>query len=104
MYAPCQAVHMPVPHLPHGSLRFHFLLLFVSLPIRNRKIILMCEQAAKPAEPEAKPPFVDLKEDNNLNPFTEDLLPKEQRPGEVLVQWKDGTLTALYAEKSEEDM
>ncbi|KAM7151953.1 organic solute transporter subunit beta isoform 2-T4 [Macrochelys suwanniensis] len=74
---------------------------------RNRKIILMYAQAAeaaKPAEPKTKPPFVDVKEDNNLNPLTQDLLPKGQRPGEVLVQWKDGNVTALYADKSEEDI
>ncbi|CAM4530212.1 organic solute transporter subunit beta [Lepidochelys kempii] len=96
----------------YSILVLSFVVLFLGLLLlginimanRNRKIILMCEQAAKPAEPEAKPPFVDLKEDNNLNPFMQDLLPKGQRPGEVLVQWKDGSVTALYAEKSEEDM
>ncbi|XP_038275483.1 organic solute transporter subunit beta [Dermochelys coriacea] len=96
----------------YSILVLSFVVLFLGLLLlginimanRNRKIILMCEQAAKPAEPEAKPHLVDLKEDNNLNPFTQDLLPKGQRPGEVLVQWKDGSVTALYAEKSEEDM
>ncbi|KAH1184159.1 hypothetical protein KIL84_014775, partial [Mauremys mutica] len=82
-----------------------FLLLGINIMAnRTRKIILVYEQAAKPAEPEAKPPFVDLKEDNNLNPLTQDLLLKGQRPGEVLVQWKDGNVTALYADKPEEDM
>lgn len=28
--------------------------------------------------------------------------PQEQRPGDVMVQWKDGTVTSLYTEMSEE--
>uniref|UniRef100_A0A452GY37 Ricin B lectin domain-containing protein n=1 Tax=Gopherus agassizii TaxID=38772 RepID=A0A452GY37_9SAUR len=99
----------------YSILVLSFVVLFLGLLLlginimanRTRKIILVYEQAAKtakPAEPDAKPPFVDMKEDDNLNPLTQDLLPKGQRPGEVLVQWKDGNVTALYADKPEEDM
>ncbi|XP_067411670.1 organic solute transporter subunit beta [Emydura macquarii macquarii] len=99
----------------YSILALSFVVLFLGLLLlginivgnRHRKIILMHKQAAeaaKPAELETKPPFVQLKEDSHLNPETQDLLAKEQRPGEVLVQWKDGNVTALYADKREEDV
>ncbi|XP_074863214.1 organic solute transporter subunit beta [Carettochelys insculpta] len=74
---------------------------------RKRKMTAMYKQAtgpAKPADPEAKPAFVDLKEDSNLNPLTQRLMPVEHKPGEVLVQWKDGNVTTLYADMPEEDV
>ncbi|XP_014432106.1 organic solute transporter subunit beta isoform X2 [Pelodiscus sinensis] len=84
-----------------------FLLLGINVMAnRNRKIILYKQSAdaEKPSEPEAKPPFVHLKEDSNLNPLTQTLIPNQQRPGEVLVQWKDGNVTTLYSDKAEEDV
>uniref|UniRef100_A0A8C8VQG5 Ricin B lectin domain-containing protein n=1 Tax=Pelusios castaneus TaxID=367368 RepID=A0A8C8VQG5_9SAUR len=94
-------------------LALSFVVLFLGLLLlginimgnRRRKIILVYKEAAevtKLTESEAKPPFLQLEEVGNLAPVTQGLLSKEQRPGEVQVQWKDGNVTTLYADKCED--
>ncbi|XP_014461566.2 organic solute transporter subunit beta isoform X1 [Alligator mississippiensis] len=71
---------------------------------RKRKILLYkkAAEATLSAETGVKQVFMPVMEQSDLNPLTQDLLPKEQKPGDVLVQWRDGTVTALYADNSED--
>lgn len=74
------------------------------LPPRKRKILLYkkAAEATLSAETGVKQVFMPVMEQSDLNPLTQDLLPKQQKPGDVLVQWRDGTVTALYADNSED--
>ncbi|NWY01475.1 OSTB protein, partial [Nothoprocta ornata] len=71
---------------------------------RKRKVQVESEHAAEPAELEAKQALVPVQEFGRADPHKQELLPKEERSGEVLVQWKDGTVTTLYTERSEETL
>ncbi|XP_066491414.1 organic solute transporter subunit beta [Tiliqua scincoides] len=53
-------------------------------------------------EAELKQAPLSLKED--LGPAAENLLPKAQNSGQVVIQWKDGNVTTLFAEAPEEDV
>ncbi|NWU61347.1 OSTB protein, partial [Pterocles burchelli] len=57
-------------------------------------------QTAQQAELEAKQALVPLQEYSS--PEARKQEPQDQRSGDVVVQWKDGTVTSLYAEKPEE--
>ncbi|KAM8997993.1 organic solute transporter subunit beta [Ara ararauna] len=73
---------------------------------RNRKRkSRMCStavQADQQAELEAKQALVPVNECSPNEPRKEEPVPQDQRSGEVVVQWKDGTVTSLYTEKSED--
>ncbi|NXT29196.1 OSTB protein, partial [Syrrhaptes paradoxus] len=73
---------------------------------RNRKkkigVYKEAVQTAQPAELEAKQALVPLQEYSPPEPRKQE--PQDQRSGDVVVQWKDGTVTSLYAEKPEEAM
>ncbi|NXA36152.1 OSTB protein, partial [Eudromia elegans] len=72
---------------------------------RRRKMQVESEHVLEPAELEAKRALVPVQELDRGSPRKQELLPgEEERSGEVLVQWKDGTVTALYAESSEETL
>ncbi|NXE50608.1 OSTB protein, partial [Casuarius casuarius] len=72
--------------------------------VRNRKRKMYAEAvpAAEQAELEATQALMPAQEYGHADPQKQELLPKEERSGEVLVQWKDGTVTTLYTEPLEE--
>ncbi|XP_063170478.1 organic solute transporter subunit beta [Candoia aspera] len=72
---------------------------------RNRKDLLLHKQGyvvSLPNEAETKQAFVLLNKEN-LDPAGKDLLPKGPSSGEVMIRWKDGNTTALYADANEEE-
>ncbi|XP_035191814.1 organic solute transporter subunit beta [Oxyura jamaicensis] len=73
---------------------------------RKRKIHTYKEavQAAQQAELEAKQALIPVQEYSPGSPQTREPALQEERAGEVLVQWKDGTITTLYKESSEDAM
>ncbi|NXW42978.1 OSTB protein, partial [Nyctiprogne leucopyga] len=81
-----------------------FLLAINIVRNRKRKIHVYKEavQRAEQAELEAKQALTPLQEYSLAEPHKEEPLPQDQRSGDVVVQWKDGTVTSLYAERSEE--
>nr|XP_013813061.1 PREDICTED: organic solute transporter subunit beta [Apteryx mantelli mantelli] len=79
-----------------------FLLAVNIVKNRKRKMYKEAVQAVEQAELETKQALMPVQEYSHADPQKQELLPKEERSGEVLVQWKDGTVTALYTERSEE--
>ncbi|NXK51060.1 OSTB protein, partial [Chauna torquata] len=73
---------------------------------RKRKIHMYKEavQAAQQAELEAKQALLPVHEYSPSIPQKQEPVPQDERSGEVLVQWKDGTVTTLYQEMSEDAM
>ncbi|KAM6426269.1 organic solute transporter subunit beta [Liasis olivaceus] len=71
---------------------------------RNHKKPLQKQgyEVSLPNEAEMKQAFVLLNKEN-LDPAGEDLLTKASNVGEVMVRWKDGNMTALYADANEEE-
>ncbi|KFZ45820.1 Organic solute transporter subunit beta, partial [Antrostomus carolinensis] len=74
--------------------------------VRNRKkkihVYREAVRSAEQAELEAKQALMPLQESSPAEPQKEEPVPQDQRPGDVVVQWKDGTVTSLYTERSEE--
>ncbi|XP_040455783.1 organic solute transporter subunit beta [Falco naumanni] len=73
--------------------------------VRNRKRKRMYREAvqtAQQAELEAKQALMPVQEYSPAEPQKQEPAPQEQRSGEVMVQWKDGTVTSLYTERSED--
>ncbi|XP_049667540.1 organic solute transporter subunit beta isoform X2 [Accipiter gentilis] len=72
---------------------------------RKRKIRMYREvETMQQAELEAKQALMPVQEYSPAKPGEQELVPQDQRPGEVVVQWKDGTVTSLYTERSEDAM
>ncbi|NXE12993.1 OSTB protein, partial [Lophotis ruficrista] len=71
---------------------------------RKRKIHMYREaaQSAQQAELQAKQALMTMQEDSSAEPQKLEAVPQDERSGEVMVQWKDGTVTSLYTERSEE--
>ncbi|XP_050759486.1 organic solute transporter subunit beta [Gymnogyps californianus] len=71
---------------------------------RKRKIHMYKEavQTAQQAELEAKQALMPMQEYSPAELRKQELVPQDQRPGEVVVQWKDGNVTSLYTERSED--
>ncbi|NXT47871.1 OSTB protein, partial [Pluvianellus socialis] len=71
--------------------------------VRNRKRKLHmgreAEETTQQAELEAKQALMPVQEYSPAEPQKQE--PQDQRSGEVVVQWKDGTVTSLYTERSE---
>ncbi|NXH15759.1 OSTB protein, partial [Bucco capensis] len=100
----------------YSILAFSFLALILGLLLlginisRNRKRKLQKQQAVaqtpqQEAELEAKQAMMPVQQENSsAEPGKQEPLPQDQRSGEVLVQWKDGTITSLYTERSEDAM
>ena len=59
-------------------------------------------QTAQQAELEAKQALMPMQEYSPAELRKQELVPQDQRPGEVVVQWKDGNVTSLYTERSED--
>ncbi|NXG90854.1 OSTB protein, partial [Stercorarius parasiticus] len=74
--------------------------------VRNRKrkihMYREAEQTVQQAELEAKQALMPVQEYDLAEPLKQEPVPQDQRSGEVMVQWKDGTVTSLYAERSED--
>ncbi|NXL41915.1 OSTB protein, partial [Podilymbus podiceps] len=70
---------------------------------RKRKIHMYRDavQSAQQTELEAKQALMPVQEYGAGEPGKQELVPREQRSGEVVVQWKDGTVTSLYGERPE---
>lgn len=77
---------------------------FSFLPCRKRKIHTYKEavQTAQQAELEAKQALMPMQEYSPAEPQKPQ--PPDQKSGDVMVQWKDGTITSLYTETSEDTM
>ncbi|NWX49143.1 OSTB protein, partial [Steatornis caripensis] len=73
---------------------------------RKRKIHMYREavQTAQQAELEAKQALMHVQEYSPDEPRKQELEPQDPRSGEVMVQWKDGTVSSLYTERSEDAM
>ncbi|NXK09450.1 OSTB protein, partial [Herpetotheres cachinnans] len=71
---------------------------------RKRKIHMYREavQTTQQAELEAKQALMPVQEYSPAKPQEQEPVPQEQISGEVMVQWKDGTVTSLYTERSED--
>ncbi|XP_027570491.1 organic solute transporter subunit beta [Pipra filicauda] len=71
---------------------------------RKRKIFMSrnTEQTPLQAELDAKKALIPVQEYSPAQPQKQEPVPQNQRPGEVVVQWKDGTLTSLYTGLPEE--
>ncbi|KAM7102617.1 organic solute transporter subunit beta [Ciconia maguari] len=67
---------------------------------RRRKIYMYREavQTAQQAELEAKQALKPVQEYSPAELRREEPVPQDERSGEVVVQWKDGTFTSLYTE------
>ncbi|XP_003209609.1 organic solute transporter subunit beta [Meleagris gallopavo] len=73
---------------------------------RKRKIHMYKEaaQAAQNSELESKQALLTVPEFSPESLQKPEPLPQDERSGEVLVQWKDGTVTTLYRETAEDAM
>ncbi|NXS14818.1 OSTB protein, partial [Neodrepanis coruscans] len=71
---------------------------------RKRKIFMNREapQTGPQAELDAKQALIPVQEYSPVEPQKQEPVPQDQRSGEVMVQWKDGTTTSLYRDMSEE--
>ncbi|NXM76086.1 OSTB protein, partial [Serilophus lunatus] len=71
---------------------------------RKRKNFMNTEalQTMPQAELDAKQALIPVQEHSPAEPPKQEPVPQDQRPGEVMVQWKDGTTTSLYRDISEE--
>ncbi|XP_030353410.1 organic solute transporter subunit beta isoform X2 [Strigops habroptila] len=69
---------------------------------RKRHMYSAAVQKTQQAELETKQALVSVQEHSPSEPQKEEPVPQDQKSGEVVVQWKDGTVTSLYAEKSED--
>ncbi|KFV52912.1 Organic solute transporter subunit beta, partial [Gavia stellata] len=82
------------------------LLLLAMNIVRNRKrkfhTYREAVQTTQQAEMEAKQALMPVQEHSLAALQKEELVPQDQRSGEVVVQWKDGTITSLYTERSED--
>ncbi|XP_017591919.1 PREDICTED: organic solute transporter subunit beta [Corvus brachyrhynchos] len=71
---------------------------------RKRKILVNGEaaQTTQQVDLDAKQALVPVQEYSPAEPQKQEPAPQDRRPGDVTVQWKDGTVTSLYTEMSEE--
>ncbi|KAM5171168.1 organic solute transporter subunit beta [Mantella aurantiaca] len=72
---------------------------------RKRKMIALYQakmSAKQPEESDGKQAVVTLEKDDRPEEYT--ALKKEPQPGDIEVQWKDGQITSLFREVSEEDV
>ncbi|XP_023789585.1 organic solute transporter subunit beta [Cyanistes caeruleus] len=71
---------------------------------RKRKTLVNGEasETTQEADLDAKQALVPVQEYSPAKPLKQEPGPQDQRPGDVTVQWKDGTVTSLYTEMSEE--
>ncbi|NWW44536.1 OSTB protein, partial [Pedionomus torquatus] len=81
------------------------LLLSINI-VRNRKrkmdTYTGAEQTVQQGELEAKRALMSMQEYGLAEPEKQEPVPQDQRSGDVVVQWKDGTITSLYAQSSED--
>ncbi|KAM6388397.1 organic solute transporter subunit beta isoform 1-T2 [Pluvialis apricaria] len=74
--------------------------------VRNRKRKIHtyreAEQTTQKAELDAKRALMPVQEYSPAELRKQEPVPQAQRSGEVMVQWKDGTVTSLYTERSED--
>ncbi|KFV69936.1 Organic solute transporter subunit beta, partial [Dryobates pubescens] len=73
---------------------------------RNRKRKLLTYQEAaqmtQQAEMEAKQALMPVQQENSPSELEkQEPVPQDQRSGDVVVQWKDGTVTSLYTDSPE---
>ncbi|NXJ06514.1 OSTB protein, partial [Odontophorus gujanensis] len=84
-----------------------FVLLAINISRNRKRKILMDKEAAQAAqnsELESKQALLTMPEYSPGSLQKQEPLPQDERPGEVLVQWKDGAVTTLYKEASEDAM
>ncbi|NXV72280.1 OSTB protein, partial [Atlantisia rogersi] len=83
-----------------------FLLAINVMRNRKRKSLKYREagQTVQQAELETKQALMSVQEYSPAQLQTQEPMPQDQGAGEVLVQWKDGTITSLYSGRSEDTM
>lgn len=59
-------------------------------------------QTTQQADLDAKQALVPVQEYSPAEPQKQEPGSQDRRPEDVMVQWKDGTVTSLYTEMSEE--
>ncbi|XP_027499986.1 organic solute transporter subunit beta [Corapipo altera] len=71
---------------------------------RKRKIFMSgnAEQTPLQAELDPKKALIPVQDYGLAEPQKQEPVPQDQRPREVVVQWKDGTITSLYTDLPEE--
>lgn len=74
------------------------------LACRKRKLLTyQAAQTAPQAELEAKQALVPVQQENSPAELKkQESVLQDQRSGDVVVQWKDGTVTSLYTEGLED--
>ncbi|NXC36908.1 OSTB protein, partial [Campylorhamphus procurvoides] len=77
------------------------LLLLTTNIVRNRKRKIMSKEAVQ-TPLDAKEALIPVQRDSPAEPQKQEPVPQDQRAGDVVVQWKDGTITSLYTDMSEE--
>ncbi|NWQ61651.1 OSTB protein, partial [Neopipo cinnamomea] len=74
--------------------------------VRNRKrktlVSRNAGQTPQQAELDAKKALISVQEHRPAEPQKQEPVTPDQKAGEVVVQWKDGTVTSLYTDSSEE--
>ncbi|NXO60043.1 OSTB protein, partial [Aramus guarauna] len=74
--------------------------------VRNRKrkmhVYRGAEQTVQQAELEAKQALMPVQEYSPAMPQKQEPVPQDQGSGDVVVYWKDGNITSLYTERSED--
>ncbi|NXS91834.1 OSTB protein, partial [Jacana jacana] len=71
---------------------------------RKRSTYIGAERMVPQAELEAKQALMSLQEYSLAELQKQEQVPQDQRSGDVMVQWKDGTVTSLYTERPEDAM
>ncbi|KFP76727.1 Organic solute transporter subunit beta, partial [Acanthisitta chloris] len=88
-----------------ASMILGLLLLTVNI-VRNRKRKILEDreavQTVQHAKLDAKQGLMPIQEYSQAELQKQELMPQDQRAGEVVVQWKDGAFTSLYTDMSEE--
>ncbi|NXU47883.1 OSTB protein, partial [Turnix velox] len=71
---------------------------------RKRKIYKVSggEETTQKAELEVKQALMPVQDYSPAEPQKQEVVSQDQKSGDVMVQWKDGTVTSLYAERPED--
>ncbi|NWR83684.1 OSTB protein, partial [Furnarius figulus] len=68
--------------------------------VQNRKRKIMSKEAVQ-TPLDAKEALIPVQRHSPAEPQKQEPVPQDQRAGDVVVQWKDGTITSLYTDTSE---
>ncbi|NWI66401.1 OSTB protein, partial [Todus mexicanus] len=83
------------------TLSLGLVLLAVNIARNRKRKIQLYQEAAQKAQQEAKQALMPVQQEHSPAE-TGKQEPQDQKAGEVVVQWKDGTVTSLYTESPED--